>query len=235
MLWINSVLNNPQIEISTFCDQPDVTSSLNQKQKAFITSRNLSIGITWIFENKFILNQYQNHFCDWHNFEVPKILHENISLYKKPKLTFTYPHPKLNPSWTLGGHDQAGGQSKTHGRAGSMIPVLRKMTGKIGNSTCWGEGQRCMMTSNPSQRSRSQYVTRVSKSGKAIKVYYQHYNFWEKTKTPWRNGGLYFSGKYTCISIIMHFLATFTYQCFNIIPWVVRFLTLPPFECAFEP
>ena len=118
-------------------------SSLNQKQKAFITSRNLSIGITWIFENKFILNQYQNHFCDWNNLEVPKILHENISLYKKPKLTFTYPHPKLNPSWTLGGHDQAGGQSKTHGRAGSMIPVLRKMSGKIGNS--WDKGWRTKM------------------------------------------------------------------------------------------
>jgi hypothetical protein len=30
-------------------------------------------------------------------------------LYKKPKLTFTYPHPKVNPIGTLGGHDSSWG------------------------------------------------------------------------------------------------------------------------------
>jgi len=77
-------------------------------------------------------------------------------------------------------------------------------------------------------------VTRVCKSGKAIEVYYQHSTF-EKRKTPWRNGDLYFSGKYTCISIIMHLLLTLTDQCFTINFLVVRFLTLPPFEFAFVP
>jgi hypothetical protein len=36
------------------------------------------------------------------------------------------PKPELN-TW---GHDQAGGQSKTRGRAGSMIPFLRKNAGQ---------------------------------------------------------------------------------------------------------
>jgi hypothetical protein len=39
------------------------------------------------------------------------------------------PKPELN-TW---GHDQAGGQSKTPGRVGSMIPFLRKISGKIDN------------------------------------------------------------------------------------------------------
>jgi hypothetical protein len=33
MIWTDLVLNNPQIEIQTVYDQPDVPSSLNQKQK----------------------------------------------------------------------------------------------------------------------------------------------------------------------------------------------------------
>jgi hypothetical protein len=36
------------------------------------------------------------------------------------------PKPELN-TW---GHDQVGGQSKTRGRAGSMIPFLRKNAGQ---------------------------------------------------------------------------------------------------------
>jgi hypothetical protein len=31
------------------------------------------------------------------------------------------------------GHDQAGGKIKMHGTVGSIIPFLRKMSGKIGN------------------------------------------------------------------------------------------------------
>jgi hypothetical protein len=37
-----------------------------------------------------------------------------------------------------------------------------------------GGGQRSMMISSPSQRSRSQEMTRVSKREKAIEVYCQH-------------------------------------------------------------
>jgi len=51
--------------------------------------------------------------------------------YQKPNLPSNslIPKPELN-TW---GHDQAGGQSKAPGRAGFMIPFLRKMLGKIGN------------------------------------------------------------------------------------------------------
>jgi len=59
------------------------------------------------------LNQCRNDFYGWNNLEIPKILHENISLYKKLKLTFTYPHPKVNRIEHLGGHDQAG-ENKKH-------------------------------------------------------------------------------------------------------------------------
>jgi hypothetical protein len=31
------------------------------------------------------------------------------------------------------GHDQAGGKKKTHGRTGSIILILRKILGRIGN------------------------------------------------------------------------------------------------------
>jgi hypothetical protein len=57
-----------------------------------------------------------------------KNLHDNNSLSNLPSHSLI-PKPELN-TW---GHDQAGGQSKTSGRAGSMITFLRKLSGKIGN------------------------------------------------------------------------------------------------------
>jgi hypothetical protein len=74
------------------------------------------------------LNQCQNDFCVWNSFEIPKFLHENNSLSNLSSYSLI-PKPKLN-TW---GHDQAKGQSKTHARPGSMIPFLRKISGKIGN------------------------------------------------------------------------------------------------------
>jgi hypothetical protein len=62
------------------------------------------------------------------SFEIPKILHENNSLSNLSSHSLI-PKPELN-TW---GHDQAGGQSKTSGRAGFMISFLKKIPGKIGN------------------------------------------------------------------------------------------------------
>jgi hypothetical protein len=74
------------------------------------------------------LNRFQNDFCVWNSFEIPKIMHVNNSLSNLPSHSLI-PKPALS---TLG-HDQAGGQSKTLERVGSMIPFQRKMSGKIGN------------------------------------------------------------------------------------------------------
>jgi hypothetical protein len=79
-------------------------------------------------QNKFALNRCQNDFCVWNSFEIPKVLHENNSLSNLPSHSLI-PKPDLN-TW---GHDQAGEHQKIHGRASSMIPFLRKMSGKIGN------------------------------------------------------------------------------------------------------
>ena len=47
---LTTFLNNPQIEISTLCDQPNITSYFfKTKKKGFHHFWNLSIGITWIF------------------------------------------------------------------------------------------------------------------------------------------------------------------------------------------
>ena len=62
-----------------------------------------------------------------------------------------------------------------------------------------------MLMLYPSQRLRSQDVARVSKSMKAIKAYYQRLKLLRKGKLHEEKGGLYFSGKYTCILIIMHY------------------------------
>ena len=75
-------------------------------------------------------------------------------------------------------------------------------------------------------------MTRVSKSENAIEVYYQHSTF-EKRKTSWKNRDLYFSSKYTCILIIMHFLSSLTDWCYTITSRVMRFITLPHFKCTF--
>jgi hypothetical protein len=70
-----------------------------------------------------------NDFYVWNSFEILKILHENNSLSNLHSHSHIL-EPELN-AW---GHDQAGGKSKTLGRAGSIILFLRKMLVKIGNS-----------------------------------------------------------------------------------------------------
>jgi hypothetical protein len=58
-----------------------------------------------------------------------------------------------------------------------MIPFLRKYRAKLATLEIKSGGQISMRISSPSQRSKSQDMTRVSKSEKAIEVYYQHSNF----------------------------------------------------------
>ena len=53
-------------------------------------------------------------------------MYENNSLLNLPSHSLI-PKPELN-TW---GHDQARGQSKTFGRAGSMIPFLRNYWAKL--------------------------------------------------------------------------------------------------------
>ena len=64
-------------------------------------------------------------------------------------------------------------------------------------------GKRGMLMSYPSQRLRSQDVSRVSKSRKATKTYYKDSNFQDGKSV--KKGDLYFTGKCTCILIIMHY------------------------------
>jgi hypothetical protein len=58
-----------------------------------------------------------------------------------------------------------------------MIPFLRKYQAKLATLEIKGGGQRSMRISSPSQRSRSQEMTRVSKREKVVEVYCQHSNF----------------------------------------------------------
>jgi hypothetical protein len=59
-----------------------------------------------------------------------------------------------------------------------------------------------MLISCPSQISKSQVMTRVSKSEKDIEDYY-------KRGKSMKKGDLYFLDKYTCILIIMHYTLIF--------------------------
>ena len=141
-----------------------------------------------------------------------------------------------------------------HARAGSMIPFLRKMSGKIGNP--WDKGTRTKKYDDIKSFLEVK-ITRDDLSKQERKKPSKSTTntpTFEKRKTPWRNGDLYFSSKYTCILIIIH--------CFQHCQWVfhhhllgsafsnptsfrvclcaltsqvVCFLTLPPFECAFMP
>jgi hypothetical protein len=101
---------------------------------------------------------------------------QKLCMKTTPCQTFLHIASSLNLNWTLGGHDQAEGQSKTPGRAGSMIPSLRKISGKISNH--WDKGRGTKKYDDIKPFLRVKITTRVSKSEKAIEVY-----FWEKKYT----------------------------------------------------
>jgi hypothetical protein len=70
-----------------------------------------------------------------------------------------------------------------HGKAGSMIPFLRKIPGKIGNP--WDKGRRTKKYDDIKSFLEVK-ITRYNSNKqerKAIDVYYQHSNFWEKKDT----------------------------------------------------
>jgi len=65
---------------------------------------------------------------------------QNFGMKTTPGQTFLYIASSLNPIWTLEGMIKLGGNQKMHGKAGSMIPFLRKILGKTGNP--WDKGRR---------------------------------------------------------------------------------------------
>jgi len=60
------------------------------------------------------------------------------------------------------------------------------------------------MISNPSQRSRSQNMTRVNKEQKGHRSLRSRLKLLRKERLHEEKKDIYFSGKYTCILIIMH-------------------------------
>jgi len=67
-----------------------------------------------------------------------------------PCQTFLYIASSLNSIWILEGMIKIGGNQKMHGRAGSMIPFLKKYWAKLETLEIKGGGPRSMMISSPS-------------------------------------------------------------------------------------